>query len=134
MVNFFLNVASRKDMGMKRGLELYIHYRNCFNQKYGTYYILKCDISKFFASINHDILKRKFLDNGEINFIATNFDEKIYIQVAYILADEAVVEREFGAFKSIQDNYPKYVLTLDKFDFSHDGIIHKNVIDWLLEK
>ena len=59
MVNFFLNVASRKDMGMKRGLELYIHYRNCFKQKYGTYYILKCDISKFFASINQDILKRK---------------------------------------------------------------------------
>ena len=74
------------------------------------------------------------LDNGEIDFIATNFDEKIYIQVAYILADDSVVEREFGAFKSIQDNYPKYVLTLDKFDFSHDGIIHKNVIDWLLEK
>ena len=74
------------------------------------------------------------LDYGEIDFIATNFDEKIYIQVAYILADETVVEREFGAFKSIQDNYPKYVLTLDKFDFSHDGIIHKNVIDWLLEK
>ena len=74
------------------------------------------------------------LDNGEIDFIATNFDEKIYIQVAYILADETVVEMEFGAFKSIQDNYPKYVLTLDKFDFSHDGIIHKNVIDWLLEK
>lgn len=74
------------------------------------------------------------LDNGEIDFIATNFDEKIYIQVAYILADETVVEREFGAFKSIQDNYPKYVLTLDKFDFSHDGVIHENVIDWLLEK
>ena len=74
------------------------------------------------------------LDNGEIDFIATNFDEKIYIQVAYILADETVVEREFGAFKSIQDNYPKYVLTLDRFDFSHDGVIHKNVIDWLLEK
>lgn len=74
------------------------------------------------------------LDNGEIDFIATNFDEKIYIQVAYILADNSIVEREFGAFKSIQDNYPKYVLTLDKFDFSHDGIIHKNVIDWLLEK
>ena len=57
LLNF--NVASRKDMGMKRGLELYIYYRNYFKQKYGTYYILKCDISKFFASINHDILKRK---------------------------------------------------------------------------
>ena len=57
LLNF--NVASRKDMGMKRGLELYIYYRNYFKQKYGPYYILKCDISKFFASINHDILKRK---------------------------------------------------------------------------
>ena len=73
------------------------------------------------------------LEKGEIDFIATRFKEKIYIQVAYILADDAVVEREFGAFKGIDDNYPKYVLTMDKFDFSQDGIIHKNVIDWLLE-
>lgn len=53
------NVASRKNMGMKKGLELYQKYRHYFNYKYGTYYILKCDISKFFASINHDILKKK---------------------------------------------------------------------------
>lgn len=73
------------------------------------------------------------LEKREIDFIATRFKEKIYIQVAYILADDAVVEREFGAFKGIDDNYPKYVLTMDKFDFSQDGIIHKNVIEWLLE-
>ena len=36
--------------------------------------------------------------------------------------------------ESIKDNYPKYVLTMDKFDFSQNGIIHKNVIDWLLEE
>lgn len=73
-------------------------------------------------------------DSSEIDFIASYFDEKIYVQVAYILADDDVVEREFGAFKNIEDNYPKYVLTMDKFDFSQNGIIHKNVIDWLLEK
>lgn len=73
------------------------------------------------------------LENGEIDFIATRYNEKIYIQVAYILADEKVVEREFGAFKGIEDNYPKYVITMDKLDFSQDGIIHRNVIDWLLE-
>lgn len=73
------------------------------------------------------------LENGEIDFIATRYEEKIYIQVAYILADEKVEEREFGAYRKIEDNYPKYVLTMDKFDFSRDGIIHKNVIDWLLE-
>ena len=73
------------------------------------------------------------IDKGEIDFIATRFKEKIYIQVAYILADDSVVEREFGAFKTIEDNFPKYVLTMDKLDFSQDGIIHKNIIDWLLE-
>ena len=44
------------------------------------------------------------------------------------------MDREFGAFKNIEDNYPKYVLSMDKFDFSQNGIIHKNVIDWLLEE
>lgn len=73
-------------------------------------------------------------DSSEIDFIASYFDEKIYVQVAYILADDDVIEREFGAFKEIQDNYPKYVLTMDKLDFSQNGIIHKNIIDWLLEK
>ena len=74
------------------------------------------------------------INQGKIDFIATRFDEKIYIQVCYIIADDSVQEREFGAFKQIQDNYPKYVLSLDKFDFSQEGIIHKNLIKWLLEE
>lgn len=71
---------------------------------------------------------------GEIDFIATKNNKKEYYQVAYLLADENVIAREFGAFKPISDNYPKYVLSLDKTDFSSDGIIHKNIIDWLLEE
>ena len=74
------------------------------------------------------------LENGEIDFIATRFEEKIYIQVAYILSDESVIKREFDAYKKIEDNYPKYVISMDKFDFSRNGIIHKNIIDWLLDK
>lgn len=73
-------------------------------------------------------------EKKEIDFIATRFKEKIYIQVAYILADESVIDREFGAYKGIEDNYPKYVLTMDKHDFSQNGIIHKNIIEWLLEE
>lgn len=73
-------------------------------------------------------------DKGEIDFIALRGKEKIYIQVAYILADDNVVKREFGVYSNIQDNFPKYVITLDKFDFSQEGIIHKNIIDWLLDK
>ena len=74
------------------------------------------------------------LENGEIDFIATRFNEKIYIQVTYILSDETVIDREFNAYKKIEDNYPKYVLSMDKFDFSQNGIIHKNIIDWLLKR
>lgn len=62
------------------------------------------------------------------------FNEKIYIQVTYILSDETVIDREFNAYKKIEDNYPKYVLSMDKFDLSQNGIIHKNIIDWLLKK
>ena len=53
------NVASRKYMGTKKGLDYYYKYiRNCKIQ-YDTFYILKCDISKYFASIDHEILKKK---------------------------------------------------------------------------
>lgn len=74
------------------------------------------------------------LENGEIDFIATRANEKIYIQVAFVLIDENVIDREFGAFDNIDDHYPKYVITTDKFDMSQNGIIHKNVIDWLLDR
>ena len=101
------------------------------------------EINKTFAIenvVHNELLIRGYdvyvgkLKNGEIDFIATKMGEKIYIQVSYILADEKVIKREFDALKKINDNYPKYVLTLDKYDFSQDGIIHKNIIDWLLEE
>lgn len=56
-----VNVASRKDMGTSKGLELASYFHQKCIIKYSTYYILKCDISKFFANINHDILKNKLL-------------------------------------------------------------------------
>lgn len=73
-------------------------------------------------------------ENGEIDFIATRFEEKLYFQVVFMLSDDAVIEREFGIYNSIQDNYPKYVLSTDTFDYSQNGIIHKNIIDFLLER
>lgn len=74
------------------------------------------------------------LKNAEIDFIAQKGNEKNYLQVCYLLASDETVAREFGVYDSVKDNYPKYVLSLDKFDFSQNGIIHKNLIDWLLEK
>ena len=69
-----------------------------------------------------------------VDFIANKDGKKEYYQVAYLLSDEKVIEREFGAYKSVNDNYPKYVLSLDRINFSKDGIIHKNIIEWLLEE
>lgn len=100
------------------------------------------EINKSFAIENvvyNELLERGYdvyigkTKDGEIDFIATNTDEKLYFQVAYLLESDKVKKREFGAFKEIEDNFPKYVLSLDKADFSRDGIIHKNIIDWLLE-
>ena len=53
------NIASRKNMGTKKGYELLNKYHRKCKLKYGEYYVLKCDISKFFASIDHERLKEK---------------------------------------------------------------------------
>lgn len=101
------------------------------------------DINRTFALENvvyNELITRGYdvyigkTKKGEIDFIAKKFNEIKYIQVTYILADEKVIEREFGAFDSIDDNYPKYVISLDKMDFSRNGIIHKNIIDFLLDE
>ena len=71
-------------------------------------------------------------DDLEIDFIAEKQDNKIYVQVAYLLATEETVKREFSVYNSVKDSYPKYVVSMDDFDFSQNGIIHKNIKDFLL--
>ena len=71
---------------------------------------------------------------GEIDFVAVKESRKCFIQVAYLLASEETVRREFGAYSRITDASPKYVLSLDKINMSHDGIVHMNIIDFLLGK
>ncbi|MCD8223684.1 MAG: ATP-binding protein [Clostridiales bacterium] len=68
----------------------------------------------------------------EIDFVCEDRGEKLYVQVAYMLASEETIRREFGAFSGIRDNFPKYVVTLDDFDMSRDGIKHRNICDFLL--
>lgn len=73
------------------------------------------------------------VNNKEIDFIAERNGVREYYQVSYLLASEKTIEREFGVYKDINDNYPKYVLSMDKFNFSQDGIIHRNIVDFLLD-
>ena len=70
---------------------------------------------------------------SEVDFIAQRGTEKFYLQAAYLLNNDETVEREFGAYRSIEDNYPKYVISTDRIPMSRDGIIHKNLCNWLME-
>ena len=70
----------------------------------------------------------------EIDFVAIKGNKKCFIQVAYLLQNEETIKREFGAYEKITDASPKYVLSLDKIDLGHDGIIHLNIVDFLMHK
>ena len=54
--------------------------------------------------------------------------------MAYLLASENTIAREFGIYDRVRDNFPKYVVTLDEFDMSRNGIKHRNIRDFLLQK
>lgn len=69
---------------------------------------------------------------NEIDFVASDGTRLEYYQVSYLLASDATVEREFRSLMSVGDNYPKYVLSMDTVDMSRDGVIHRNIVDWLL--
>jgi uncharacterized protein len=58
--------------------------------------------------------------------------DSVFVKV--LTVDENTKEREFKAFEKIADSYPKWLITMDRFDMSQNGIIHKNVFDFLLEE
>lgn len=100
------------------------------------------DIAGYLENIIYlELIRRKYtvnigkLGTKEIDFIGILENEKLYIQVTYLLASPETVEREFSPLKKIEDNYPKYVLSMDNLgEYNIDGIIRKRIIDFLLEK
>lgn len=72
------------------------------------------------------------MGDKEIDFVCSRSGEKLYVQVTYLLASEETVSREFGVYDAIRDNFPKYVVSLDEFDMSRNGIKHRNIRDFLL--
>jgi len=70
--------------------------------------------------------------SGEPDFWCEKQGKTIYVQVAYQISDEKTQQREFGNLIEIRDNYPKYVVTMDKFSSgSYKGIEHVHIIDFL---
>jgi predicted AAA+ superfamily ATPase len=98
------------------------------------------DIEKILENIIFfELLRRGYevtvgtINDKEIDFIATLNNTIEYYQVSYLMETEKTRKREFSSLIQINDQYPKFVLSLDKIDFSQQGIIHKNIIDFLLQ-
>lgn len=68
----------------------------------------------------------------EVDFVCDKRGARLYVQVTYLLASEETAAREFGVYEDIRDNFPKYVVSLDEFDMSRNGIKHRNIRDFLL--
>ena len=67
----------------------------------------------------------------EIDFVCQKQNEKLYVQVCYLLASEETIKREFGVYDTIPDNFPKYVVSMDELDMSSNGIKHRNIRHFL---
>ncbi len=135
-----LHLAGRFDVQGKRLLQfqekIYLADQGIREAIYGNN---ERDINQILENIVHqELIRRGFktfigkTNTKEIDFVAEKGSQIIYVQVAYLLAGESVVKREFSPLAEVSDNYPKYVLSMDKFDFSRDGIIHMNLIEFLL--
>ena len=99
------------------------------------------DISQLLENVVYiELLRRGYQvnigiqGNKEIDFIAVKNDEKLYIQVCYILESETTVQREFSPLLAVKDNYPKYVLSMDEkiWGENYEGIKRINIVEWLL--
>ncbi|MBQ0064317.1 MAG: ATP-binding protein [Firmicutes bacterium] len=73
------------------------------------------------------------LDNMEIDFIATNTTDRLYVQVTESMAMESVKTRELAPLQKVSDNYEKMILSMDDGIVNHEGIKQVNLIDWLLQ-
>ncbi|RRD91979.1 ATP-binding protein [Clostridiales bacterium COT073_COT-073] len=99
------------------------------------------DINRILENVVYLELLRRGYDvtvgrtgDKEIDFVCDKRGEKLYIQVTYLLAAEETIVREFGAYDNIRDNFPKYVVSLDEFDMSRNGIKHRNIRDFLMNE
>jgi predicted AAA+ superfamily ATPase len=140
---FALYKVPRYDIKGKRILEVHEkYYLGDIGLRHALLGYREADISGILENIVFLELKRRGytvhigkLDTLGIDFIATRANEKIYLQVAYLLASEETIQREFKPLLLIPDNYPKYVLSMDTlFGNDYEGIQRINLINFLLQK
>ena len=86
-----------------------------------------------------ELLRRGFevtvgrMGEKEVDFVAEKAEQKLYVQVSYIMSDEATFNREISPLLDIKDNFPKYIISMDPINRSTQGIKHVHILTFLLE-
>ena len=146
--SFFLYKVSRYDIKgkqyLKTGEKYYVSDLGLryfiLGRKIGDYgHILENIVYLELIRRGYDVFIGK-VDDYEVDFVAINNNGRLYVQVADTLKgidenDTKILERELRSLKKINDNYEKIILTSDKIPLSNEeGIIIRNVLEWLLDK
>jgi predicted AAA+ superfamily ATPase len=115
-----------EDLGLRNALK-------GFNQKTDIHKLLENAVYLHLLQCGYRIYVGK-IDNKEIDFVADKNGLKVYVQVCLQISDKTIADREFGNLLMINDNYPKYVVTLNDFIIGNDyqGIKQMNLLDFLL--
>ena len=140
-VAFLIKKVPRYDVLSKKTLKVdEKYYLTDHGFRQATGFPITQDIERILENIVYiELLSRGYevkvgkVKDKEINFIAKKEKDLSYYQISYKIRDEKTRERIYETYNSITDNFPKYVLSMDHSNFSQDGIIHKNIIDFLLE-
>ena len=141
-IAFLIKKVPRYDVLSKKTLKVdEKYYLTDHGFRQATGFPITQDIERILENIVYiELLSRGYevkvgkVKDKEINFIAKKEKSLSYYQISYKIRDEKTRERIFETYNSITDNFPKYVLSMDHSNFSQDGIIHKNIIDFLLEE
>lgn len=137
--SLFVTRIRREDLIGKKELKTEDKY---YLMDHGFHQALIDDNNKWIPRILETIVFNELLRRGynikigkvgkkEVDFVCRKANKKLYVQVCYLLASDETIEREFSPLLKIKDNYEKYVLSMDEFDFSMDGIKHMNIIKFL---
>ena len=140
-IAFLIKKVPRYDILSKKTLKVdEKYYLTDHGFRQATGFPITQDIERILENIVYiELLLRGYevkvgkVKDKEINFIAKKEKSLSYYQISYKIRDEKTRERIFETYNSITDNFPKYVLSMDHSNFSQDGVIHKNIIDFLLE-
>ena len=140
-IAFLIKKVPRYDILSKKTLKVdEKYYLTDHGFRQATGFPITQDIERILENIVYiELLSRGYevkvgkVKDKEINFIAKKEKSLSYYQISYKIRDEKTRERIFETYNSITDNFPKYFLSMDHSNFSQDGVIHKNIIDFLLE-